>query len=518
MSKMDFLNDLNEIDEKMIEEAAPKKAGSGNGRFLAWALAAAAVILTVGLGVWLHEKNGKVLPETDPVGVADGSEQQMTEEPETDPKVTDTSVTMEASTQDPDILYEDSWKIVRRVTEPVSGAVISQACLAYLTERELLTHCNVLLRAKLTDITNISIEDKSMERLTGNPYITEACILTLEPVSVLRGELKKEGPVRLFVNKHINSSLEGLNQSLRTAEVGKEGILMLYDNNYEDSVFKALADYAPGDNMRFAIWSNGSNLLFWKDAFPGFSTSWTLDEAEAYARSVISDYEEPPADFAFTVSWKYWGGEEIENRCYQYDSRSRIYSALGDRAWERDYGEENLTSILNLRPEDLNEIYRVLGPLSELQEELPSTGHAGDPYTEEIEIWFRAKGEEKRVFYSGVYYRPGEDFQKLSSTETAVRHYLEKSHSFRVWMDILEEYAALRRSDISKEISEALLKAFDEQLGGAPAYYKGMQIIPGGLLEIFLSPCTEAHIRQIEKLLPEYDGGYIFAEGSPSGP
>ena len=59
MSKMDFLNDLNEIDEKMIEEAAPKKAGSGNGRFLAWALAAAAVILTVGLGVWLHGVAGE---------------------------------------------------------------------------------------------------------------------------------------------------------------------------------------------------------------------------------------------------------------------------------------------------------------------------------------------------------------------------------------------------------------------------------------------------------------------------
>ena len=92
------------------------------------------------------------------------------------------------------------------------------------TPVELLTQCAVLLRAKLTDITNISIEDKSQERVTGHRYVTEACILTLEPVSVLRGELKKEGPVRLFVDKHINSSLENLNQSLRTADVGKEGL------------------------------------------------------------------------------------------------------------------------------------------------------------------------------------------------------------------------------------------------------------------------------------------------------
>ena len=200
MSKMDFLNDLNEIDEKMIEEAAPKKAGSGNGRFLAWALAAAAVILTVGLGVWLHEKNGKVLPETVPSGEKNGQEQELTKDPKGEPTVSEEPI-QSSYAEDPDVLYEDYWTKIARVTGPVPGASRAAACLAYRTERELLTQCAVLLRAKLTDITNISIEDKSQERVTGHRYVTEACILTLEPVSVLRGELKKEGPVRLFVDK-----------------------------------------------------------------------------------------------------------------------------------------------------------------------------------------------------------------------------------------------------------------------------------------------------------------------------
>ena len=516
MSKMDFLNDLNEIDEKMIEEAAPKKAGSGNGRFLAWALAAAAVILTVGLGVWLHEKNGKVLPETPPSGEKNGQEQELTQDPKEEPNVSEEPI-QSSYAEDPDILYEDYWTKIARVTGPVPGAYRADACLAYRTERELLTQCAVLLRAKLTDITNISIEDKSQERVTGHRYVTEACILTLEPVSVLRGELKKEGPVRLFVDKHINSSLEDLNQSLRTADVGKEGLVMLYEiYSGASSYIAKLADYTPGDNMRFAIWSNGSNLLFWEDAFPGFSSSWTLDEAEAYARSVIEDYVTAPEDFAFTLSWKYWGEEAFEDQAYRYDSRDGSYSIIGSY-WENEYGAENLTASFKLRPKELDEVYRSLGRLAGLKEKLPSTGRAGDPGTQEIEIWFRANGEEQHVSYSGAYAQNSKDLQLLSAVETELRHHLEKSNSYRAWMDRMEDIASSRRAERSEKISAALLQAFEEN-GGAPAFYKGMQIVPGGFLEIYLSPCTEIQMRQIRKLLEGYEGGYLFAWGSPENP
>ena len=480
MNKMDFLSDLNEIDEKLLEEAAPKKAGTGKtGKFIAWAVAAAAVLLSVGLAVWMHAKNERLGPQ-----------------------------------KDPNVLYEDYWTKIERITERVHGAANPDACLAYLTERELLTRCTVLLRAKLTDITNISIEDKSTERVSGTRHVTEACILTLEPVEVLRGELTKEGPVRLFVDRFINSSLEDLDYSFRTAEVGGEGLVMLYDiYSGAPSYVKEIADYTPGDNLRFAIWSNGSNLLFREDCFPGFSKSWTLDEAEAYARSVIADSEEAPADFAFTVSWKYWGEEEFENSCYRYDSRDGSYSAEGDPYWEKEYGAENLTATLKLRPKELDEMYRILKRLSDLKENLSSGSHAGDPHTKEIEIWFRANGEEKRVFYSGSYYRQGEDLQRLDGVETDLRYLLEKSNAFRAWMDRLEDVAASRREVRSKEISEALLKAFEEN-GGAPAFYKGMRIVPGGFLEIYLSPCTEVQMQQIRKMLEGFEGGYLFAEGN----
>ena len=90
---------------------------------------------------------------------------------------------------------------------------------------------------------------------------------------------------------------------------------------------------------------------------------------------------------------------------------------------------------------------------------------------------------------------------------------MEKSNSFRVWMDRMEDIASSRRADRSKKISDALLQAFEKN-GGAPAFYKGMQIVPGGFLEIYLSPCTEAHMQQIRKLLEGYEGGYLFAEGN----
>ena len=84
-------------------------------------------------------------------------------------------------------------------------------------------------------------------------------------------------------------------------------------------------------------------------------------------------------------------------------------------------------------------------------------------------------------------------------------------------MDRMEDIASSRRAERSEKISAALLQAFEEN-GGAPAFYKGMQIVPGGFLEIYLSPCTEIQMRQIRKLLEGYEGGYLCAWGSPENP
>ena len=251
MNKMDFLNDLNEIDEKLVEEAAPKKAGTGkNGKIIAWAVAAAAVLLTVGLAVWMHAKNGKAPAEAV-------------------------------------VLYEDSSVKVSRITERVPGAIQSDEKLVDYTEEELLTRCNVLLRARLTEVTNISVEYNAEHR------VTEACVLTLEPVAVLHGDLKKTGPVKVYVDKWINTSLENPDP-LEGATVGCEGLLMLYDTN-PDSMYafvpshvREVADYVTSDNRRFAIWEKDGQLIFNDYSFPGFSNAWTLDQAETYAREVCA--------------------------------------------------------------------------------------------------------------------------------------------------------------------------------------------------------------------------------------
>ncbi len=504
MSKMDFLNDLNEIDEKMIEEATPKKACSKNGKFLAWALAAAAVILTVGMGVWLHEKNGKILPETDLAKETPGTEPSVTDK---EPSMIETSETPETA-GDPEILFENDAVKVCVITEHVQGVGIKEFCLAYFTERELLERCDVLLRARVTGITNISLENKY------NHFLSEGCILTLEPDRVLRGELGKEGEITVFVNKYINTSLEGLNLSLRTAGIGREGLLMLYDNSGA-GYMKDIADYSVGDNMRFAIWASGDGLLFQQDAFPGFSRRWTLDEAEDYARAVIGDYEEAPQDFAFTISWKYWGHDERENHAFCFDSRDGSYSLKGEKEYEKTYGPENLTTTLQLTEKEKDEIYRTLKRISDLPERLPSSGKAGDAYTEMIDIWFRANGAEKHVSYSGAFYREGEDYQTLSSIRTMLGYHLSENASYQAWMDQLEEIAASRREADSEEIMKILQAAFDAKYGpgGSPEYFQGMQIVPGGFLMIYLSPFSEDLVKEIQALLPEYEGGYLFAEG-----
>ena len=513
MNKMDFLNDLNEIDAQFLKEAEPKKMRPGNARkVLVWALAVAAVLVTIGLSIWLHEKNGKILPETsDP-----GKDQQIAETPGTEPSVTDKEPSMNDTSEapdskkDPEILFENDSVKVTVITEHVQETGRSEACLAYLTERELLEYCDVVLRARVTEITNISLEDKHSH------WISEGCILTLEPGRVLRGELRKEGEITVFVSKYINTSLEGLTYSLQTAEVGREGLLMLYDNSGQ-GYMKEIADYSVGDSMRFAIWGTGSGLLFEPGAFPGFSKRWTLDEAEEYARSVIGNNEAAPQDFAFTISWKYWGHDESENQSFSFDSRDGSYSLEGDKSYEKIYGAENLSASLQLTEKELDEMYRTLKRISDLPENLPASGKAGDIYTEVTDIWFRANGAEKHVSYSGASYREGEDFQTILSVRTMLHHYLMESASYHEWSDQMEGIAAARREETSKEIMTVLQAAFDAKYGpgGSPAYFQGMQIVPGGFLMIYLVPCSYAAEQEIHEILHEYQGGYLFADGFP---
>ena len=489
MSKLDFLKDLNDIDETMIRETAPDGAGASDRKssrfriFRIAGLTAAVLLLAVGTGLWMQNRGREDLPENARTKAAD-----------------------------PDILYQSGGVTVRRITEPEKAAMQGEYQLAYLTERELFEKCDVVLRVRVTDISNISITDSHFA------YPSEACILTLEPLEVVRGTLTKDGPLKVYVNRYIHTSLEGMNTSLRSAQPGQEGIVMLYEIRYAADHIKALADYTVGDGERFAIWQNSGGLVFSEYAFTGISRSWDLDQAESYIRSVLADDEPAPADFAVSFRYEYRGRVPEDDSCYSFDSQSGLYSLAGTYYWEKEVGDENCTAVIVPDQDTLNWLYRTCKRLQELAVAPSSEPPAVRTEGVYIEIRYRANGTE-----TAAHAWSGEEENPLHGIITELQHYLDASEAMRTWYDQLAEIEAARRLEQSKKIAEALTAAFDAKYGpgGTPDYYLGMEFVPGGFLQIRLrsADATELGrwIEEIRSLLPGFEDGYLFASGEEPG-
>ena len=83
--------------------------------------------------------------------------------------------------------------------------------------------------------------------------------------------------IRLFTDRYVNTSLEDLNFSLRTAQIGREGIVMLYENRIGGYPAE-LSDYSAGDNQRFAIWEGeAGKLLYDEQSYAGLTGCGSLD-------------------------------------------------------------------------------------------------------------------------------------------------------------------------------------------------------------------------------------------------
>lgn len=415
MSDLGLIRDLDNIDEKYISEAAPKVIPQRNIKAILSAIAAV-LLIAVGAGIWITQNN-----KTVPAG-------------------NNTAIINE---DDNSVLYEDDVVKVSRINGHAGGTVSSEYCLAYFTEWELLNNCDVLLRARITDVVNISIENKKMEQMMGSRWVTEACILTLEPVRVIRGELSATGPIKVYVDKYINSSLADLTLSLNNSKKGAEGLFMISksENNYVGYPTE-LAEYAAGDSQRYAIIYDGKSLLFDHSSFPGFSASWNLDSAESYASMVAGGLTAAPDDFEFSISWEYWGYDQSEKHFFSYDSKTGRYSLVGDAGFEDEYGPENLTADIMLEQDLINKIYNSCKRLDEMPETIPSDTPAGDKYSEKIEIAYVANGKGKRVVYSGPYISNNTSlvYDLLKLTETEIQHYLESSPSVIAWWNSLAEF------------------------------------------------------------------------------
>ena len=484
MNKMDLLQNLNDIGEDMLREAEPGEIRKKSRR---WLPAAAAVFCALLIGALVWENR------TD----------QRTKEP-------DGAETPAA------VLYQDGNVTVRTIGKLIPHAVRSEACLVWHSERELFENCDVLLRARLVNIQNISITYRA------DGSVSEACILTLEPVTVIRGSLKQGDRIRLFTNRYVNTSLEDLNYSLRTAQIGGEGIVMLYENRIGGYPAE-LSDYSAGDNQRFAIWEGeAGKLLYDEQSYAGLTGCGSLDEAEDYIRSVLGNDDPAPADFEFSLRFVHRdrgeNGEWPEQvSCWSFNSRSGVFSYEGSSYETKEYGEENLSAWLGFGQDFLDQAYRCIRRLDDLSvsEDVRTDGSKS---TVTVEISSRADRKEKKLRWYGNDSVPMDPL--LQQTVTELRNELEKLPSMREWEAKLSKIAAERRTERAQLAAAVLEDAFEKKYGpgNAPGYFRGTVIEETGHLSVILAPAEngsekDRQIREIQNLLGEYADVVLFTQG-----
>lgn len=296
-----------------------------------------------------------------------------------------------------EILYRGGDVVVREGNGSAAGlSGQTEAVLRYMTDRELFTEASLVVRARVKARRNIEIVNERTNT------VTAACLLTLEPIRVLSGELETEGEITVFVNRNLGTSLSDLNAALRSAVVGKEGILMLRSIREGMPAYMAeLADYTVGDSHRFAIWEQSSgSITAASGAFTGFARSWTLDRAEEKARTLLAEPESVPADFAFTLEHCYFGESERHDSCFFYDSLS---GALFLPMQEAADGEARVIRHAVFFPdeEQMKLLCASLRQLKDLPEEAESPADAfGETHI--IRISLTAEGKTQVLCYRGA--------------------------------------------------------------------------------------------------------------------
>lgn len=530
MDKKDLLNAIGEVDQELVEAAAPKglRIRLRLRRIAAGTIAAACLLLAIFAvsGGWFKRETR---PEETKLPSEVGTDYEETK------KITGTSASTASAplqeitpapassestpdfteTQAPVILYQKDGITVQEGRGGSSGSRM-EAQLAYFTEQELFTQ-PLVMRAVLTDYKPLVITQEYSVFSDNKIY---AALMSFEPISVLHGELPPgQETVKVFANSYTNTSLEDLNLSLRTAGKGREGIIMLHPMEGEShpEYMTQLADYVPGDNQRFAIWEMpGGGLSYDKHAFIGLGKSWTLDQAEAYARQLIEDEEEAPEDFALQMRFQYYGHVPEDNSFFSFDSSSGAYSEEGSTYLEEEYGAENLKTIIRPEREILNQMYRRLKRMKDMPEQLSSGGSVGYPDSQYIEIIWTAGGVTRRISYSGSAFSSHGNLERLYQLETELRHYLDRCQDMRQWQGELYTIGNSRRRARSEEIKAALEAAFAEKYGpgGKPEYFQLAEISEGGYLTLWLEPWSEEYQKEIRALLPEeYRKGFLFDAG-----
>ena len=187
------------------------------------------------------------------------------------------------------ILYQKEGITVTEQEAAYATAFAPQGeiCLTVRSEEELLNQ-PLVLRARLKDVQYVEIRQEGVP-LPHAVSLDQAVLLSLDPLSVLKGELPAGKPVKVYADRYWNYLLTDANPATSGEGNGWEGIFMLLPlgEEYPDYAGE-LADYAPGDSFRFAIWERpAGGLVYAESYFPGLNEAWGLDQAEDYIRGVI---------------------------------------------------------------------------------------------------------------------------------------------------------------------------------------------------------------------------------------
>nr|MBQ6242914.1 hypothetical protein [Lachnospiraceae bacterium] len=438
MDNRELLRALGGAAEKYVNEAEPQEtettAKPRIRKPLIWGTAAAACVLIAVLaltGGWFRRQKGEepgLMTETSQQG------KNSVENPAKNSSGAQLISSSEAQENQDRILYQDDRWTVKDITglpaDSSGPEYIEQGELRYFTDRELMEESDVILRGRLTgrrivEITNVKSD-----------FSQYASILTVEPLRVLKGELKHEGPIEIYVQQPgRNESTYGTDWALKNAKPDSEGILLLHELSYEFQ--KALADY-DGWAPCFAVWGAGDGIALPQHYFASYDKNWTLDEAEARTKTLLGDGEDLPADFAFCIDYRYEGESREHDQGFSYDSVSgrmeEILSFAGDLRMR--------TAVFNMEESDRKLFRDCLERLKDFPEEIVhEKGEFGEIFR--VEIRWQEDGRQYSVRYRGGAMGYGNSYNKqMGVLSGAVR---EMQHIFE---ECREDFVDVRHAEL----------------------------------------------------------------------
>jgi hypothetical protein len=279
MKEKRFLHIIGDIDERHIEEAAPKAKKRFAPAWTKWIAAAACLCLVIGAVLIVPNlRHKQPIKPSEEIPLSSKTENSP---PETFPVSDKTTAIVRYATDE-------------EVREALNSGGTTDSLMCFSEEEMFSRDDMYIFRGVVTDLTNITIDFEQRKEFR--------CIATIDVQKIYSGDIPTDKPLKVLLPYiiyqdspiHMNMVEAGVIDQIR---VGMEGIFMpsVYDN---DSIMEIrgetllLTDLAPcgiGDSIRWAFIETGQGLLFSDFAYPGAASAKTLDDIEEYVLKMLSD-------------------------------------------------------------------------------------------------------------------------------------------------------------------------------------------------------------------------------------